>query len=518
MTKRYCTRFSTFAAWPVIALLFSTTSSFAGVAEEDSTAKRIIRADVVALDQAIWANRLGAHMPEGMMFALRGDVVPMDCPVDANGNDEMSDAACNTPLQAGAVRLRSYKRPRPLVLRANVGDELRISFTNLLSPTGFTGQPANLRDVAFHVVGLELLGSIASDGSWVGQNASSLASPGKTHAYRYFASAEGVFYAYSQANLPFTGLIGNGLFGSVNVQPEGAQWYRSQVTRDQFDAATITCTTLKPGTTRSRFERAQSNEDGSHPCDRLPENMALFKKVIEEPSHPKYGEQMVSVQNEPLWTLVTYIPSRSNAQTIKRAVVVMMDDVARRSDAGQAASQANFVRLYTAETHHPIVDYYARSGGEPVLAMLKSDGDNHQIVHSDLTAIITGPDAGRFPYSNLSPSFRANPASPDRRQPYREFTINYMTFPNTQAFPQYTDQPGLGDMLPAGGDLFGINYGMAGIGSEILANRLGVGPMGNKDAVDLKYEEFFLSSWSVGDPAMIVDYPANIAGKKATKA
>ena len=75
---------------------------------------------------------------------------------------------------------------------------------------------------------------------------------------------------------------------------------------------------------------------------------------------------------------------------------------------------------------------------------------------------------------------------------------------------------------------FGINYGIAAIGPEIVANRLGVGPMGNaqqpkgksgpdtapqanqtNDAVDLKYEEFFLSSWSVGDPAMIVDVPAN---------
>src|SRR5262249_36517759 len=58
-------------------------------------------------------------------------------------------------------------------------------------------------------------------------------------------------------------------------------------------------------------------------------------------------------------------------------------------------------------------------------------------------------------------------------------------------------------------DGFGINYGLAGIGSEILANRLGVGPMGNQDAVDLKYEEFFLSAWAVGDPAMVVDVPAN---------
>ena len=57
---------------------------------------------------------------------------------------------------------------------------------------------------------------------------------------------------------------------------------------------------------------------------------------------------------------------------------------------------------------------------------------------------------------------------------------------------------------------------MAGIGSEILASRLGVGPMGNKDAVDLKYEEFFLSSWAVGDPAMVVDVPANASNQAVT--
>jgi hypothetical protein len=63
--------------------------------------------------------------------------------------------------------------------------------------------------------------------------------------------------------------------------------------------------------------------------------------------------------------------------------------------------------------------------------------------------------------------------------------------------------------LGVSGEGFAINYGCAGIGSEVMANRLGVGPMGNPDAVDLKFEEFFLSSWACGDPAMVVDVPAN---------
>src|SRR4029078_7545353 len=76
----------------------------------------------------------------------------------------------------------------------------------------------------------------------------------------------------------------------------------------------------------------------------------------------------------------------------------------------------------------------------------------------------------------------------------------------TQAFPVFTD-PTMQQMMVAGQDAFAINYGTGGIGAEIFANRMGVGPMGA--CVDCKFEEFFLSAWSVGDPAMLVDTPAN---------
>ena len=69
-----------------------------------------------------------------------------------------------------------------------------------------------------------------------------------------------------------------------------------------------------------------------------------------------------------------------------------------------------------------------------------------EIVHSDLTALITGPNADRFPYTNVSPSFRQNPASPDRRQPYREFTIHYHNANPVQAFQAFYD-PGLANTL-----------------------------------------------------------------------
>lgn len=50
----------------------------------------------------------------------------------------------------------------------------------------------------------------------------------------------------------------------------------------------------------------------------------------------------------------------------------------------------------------------------------------------------------------------------------------------------------------------GINYGASGVGPMVVANRKQIGPA--RDCVECKLEEFFLTSWVNGDPAMIVGY------------
>jgi hypothetical protein len=154
---------------------------------------------------------------------------------------------------------------------------------------------------------------------------------------------------------------------------------------------------------------------------------------------------------------------------------------------------------------HPIICYDAvyppghPRAGEPVLKLVH----NGEIIHSDLNVLITGPNKGRFPTG----FYRANATEPDRDQPFREFTVVYHDeIKAVQAFPQFENSP-LSHTLHSVRDAFAINYGTGGIGSEILANRLGVGPMAN--CTECKYEEFFLSAWAVGDPAQIVDVPAN---------
>ena len=129
------------------------------------------------------------------------------------------------------------------------------------------------------------------------------------------------------------------------------------------------------------------------------------------------------------------------------------------------------------------------------------------------------------------PGLRGNPSYPERSQPFREFAIHYHDdFVGTQAFAPFRKHGDGNDdamtyTLQGSRDFFAINYGMAGIGAEVWANRIKVGPM--HDCATCRFEEFFLSSWAVGDPAMVVDIPANAVdpatnqikiGPKATKA
>jgi hypothetical protein len=392
-----------------------------------TTCQRQTTAQVVALDQQFFLNRLGALEATGMIYALKQDVVPIP-PA--------------TTLTAGKVQLRSDKRPRPLVLRMNVGDCLTITFTNLLAVPRKDNDQVATRNASIHVMGMQLVQSINDDGSFVGVNPGaigSFAAPGGPPVtYHLFAQKEGGYVMYSTDTVGGEadgGQQSAGLLGAINVEPFGARWYRSQVTKNDMDAATV-----------------------------------------------------------------------------------------GRTAGGQ-----------------PLLDYekpYASGpfAGQPILNMLSP---TNEIIKSDLTAIITGPVAtsgkpGRFPAG----TFFKNPQLPDREQPFREFTIIYHDeIGAVQAFPEFFDPlhnpappgegpiaEGIGFTLHSVVDGFAINYGVGGIGSEIIANRLGVGPMWNCN--ECKYEENFLSSWAVGEPAMVVDIPANtrdaqgnvIRGPKATKA
>ncbi|MEM7354438.1 MAG: copper oxidase [Acidobacteriota bacterium] len=377
---------------------------------EPPTCRRQLSANVVALEQPYFLNRLGTTMPHGMLFSLERDVVPSRPEED---------------LGPGNAELRPGKRPRPLVLRMNVGDCLEIRLRNLLSPERPSEQHHATRSASIHVYGMQLVTSMADDGSFVGSNPSSLAAPGEEKIYHLYAEHEGTFLLSSTAaTFGGDGAGGHvlaGLFGAVNVEPAGAEWYRSQTTREDLEAV-------------------------------------------------------------------------------------------RRTTDGQTVFdyQARY------PTGHP-------RAGTPILAMLDSNGE---IVHSDLTAIITGPDAGHFleAHSSAVGAKTGADALPKDRRPFREVTLIYHETWGARQGLWWLGSTGLRTALDPGNDIMGINYGSAGLSGRIMANRIGLGPAW--DCVECKYEEFYLSAWASGEPAMIVDVPANaldaggyiITGPKATKA
>ena len=452
---------------------------------------RTIVVNLVAIDQVIQQNRLGAVLTQGKMYALGVDVVPSSTGYDAYGNDlpikfKLAD------LKPGQVRLRSGKRPRPVTLRANEGDILEIHFFNLLSSGAAT---------------LEILGM-----QWLDATNNKSVESGASHVFRFYASAEGTFMLMSPDSKSFPHTANDyGLFGAVNVQPKEAEYYRSQVTRKDLEFATLRVNPHFNAYFEEALMGAKKDMILSADTFGLPAGLEIRQILSSQSTKSDKANYAKSASYE------LRFPANDLHEVTLLAEVNIADDRYLSSPSGQPL--INYDAVYPQS--HP-------RAGFPVLNMLKALSNNRfELVHSDLTAIITGPNAGRFPYYLNSPSFRENPATPDRRQPYREFTIMYHISSNTtQAFaPFQDDNDPLYYTLHAGRDAFAINYGIAGIGPEIYANRIGVGPQGiNRDGVDLKFEEFFLSSWAVGDPAILVDIPANIVGSdpyrpnRATKA
>jgi hypothetical protein len=423
---------------------------------------RELSANVVALDMPLMFNRLGAQNINGMMYALRGDVVSKSFPHSPIGD-------VGTPAEelalAGNVTLRPDKRPRPLVLRMGAGDCMTITLTNLLAVTANPFGPVQTRsgidfnlniddqvaarDISLRFQGTELVNNISDDGSFVGENASSLVSPGATRTFTIYAPKDGAFLGVSYGGTiggeGLGGQTADGLWAVLNVNAKGAAFYRSQL----------------------------SNED-----------------------------------------LLLSLDHNGGA---------LVDGVYQ---------DANFDG-YVDKTGHPIINYEARypntppwslegKGDKPIINMF----DGTELVHTAIDAIVayggkdfvmqapgTGPhasDIGHFPpeiYPLENVGVR-NPTVPNRLEPFREFTVAFHDEVGTkQAFPKWFEDPVLKFTLHGVRDSFMINYGSGGIGSEIIANRLGVGPM--HDCVNCAYEEFFLTSYTVGEVGQLTDIPAN---------
>jgi FtsP/CotA-like multicopper oxidase with cupredoxin domain len=159
--------------------------------------------DVTAIDVDIPVNRFGDHDPQGVMYALT-DAIPAIRHQEQT--QQVSVGLRDDPIQ-------------PLVIRANEGDCVAITFTNAASRGA----------VGMHIDGLRF--AISSSGDQVGSNPSSAAAPGDTVTYRFAVPddrrAEGGHHIHPGPGM--RAAVDHGLFGSLVVEPRGSTYWDASV-------------------------------------------------------------------------------------------------------------------------------------------------------------------------------------------------------------------------------------------------------------------------------------------------
>jgi hypothetical protein len=449
-----------------------------------------ITADVVVFDSPTVFNRLGAQNPNWITYTLRRDAIYMNRgnPDDPQNGMPLTLVSKDPSLLVGNVELRPDKRPRPLVLRSVAGACLDIKFQNFLDPqpnpnknrpirvqqlieerfldkgfncadpnadqiladltaSGATGLDERFacalvnddqvagRCAGIHAQGVELRGAMKDDGSLVGNNhpmadidpmgvcsplagvstdpVGGLVAPGGNITYELFTPAEGAFIINSYgAQLGSEASSGNtalGMFGALNVQPKGARMYRSQVTEEELRLAT---------SGYAPSDCAAAGKDGH-----LYDDPTTAVDETEDNKLPLAGETVG-------------VTCSAGGQPI-----------------------INYEAIYPV-TIEPSVWNAEDKAGRPILNMLQGPGcdtadwTSCDLVHSDINAIIAGPDAdgswtsacasgnadspaSDCPYP-LESVGKNNPQLPNRIGAFREFTS---VFHDEQTNSQVTGIP-----------------------------------------------------------------------------
>lgn len=423
---------------------------------------RTICADVVALDQMLVYNRFGSFNPFGMIFALRNDVVPMSAPIRASRADECDEKLGTETLagdlRAGEVRLKDCKRPRPMVLRANVGDVLHVRMTNLL----IEHQPGLSAD--FCRIDRTQGAGATTPRPAVSTNATATHGPALCPQL-----GRGDAGQDEGGDWPRTRGMNFAVQGLLAFDPAGGQ----------PDPACLGLTALLPGQSGDcyyRIERegpffltstaAPSGGEG----DGGSMTHGLFGAVLAQKTGSEWFRSQIST--------TAFLAFRQNFQDRG----VLADVVSGAFDLGAYRETRD-------------------EDGQPVLAMLRDEGNGaFQLVHSDLNAVVANP------------ALAGDPRNPGPQSPaaFREFGIFFHDELKT-FFTQNFEELQNFSQLAGVRDGFAINYGASGMGAILLANRKGIGP--SAGCAECLYEEFFLTSWANGDPALLEQYsddPSNV--------
>lgn len=463
--------------------------------------QRIVHADIVALDHLLVYNRFGSFNPFGMIFALRRDVTSMS-QISERPSADLCAAltgaeAGEGKLEPGEARLRDCKRPRPLVLRANAGDILEITLTNLLRPDqpgvssafatppqkpgiGFCEEKAAGDGVAIAPVRPDIrtaFGNIqcAKTAEELAQEAQAGSRPG--------------------TDWPLTRGLSLVIPGLEPIPADGGKIHGACTGLDAIKPGeSVTCRwqLLREGT--HLFSSLAAPAGGEGDAGSL--GHGLFGALIVEATGSRaFRSQVSRTAFERVW------PSRSGAVQHARADAVDFNLAVPDSEAASRVSKPVNGEAFAC----------GGAGTTPILSMRRPCATRggkivEEIVHGDLNAVIV-PPAGDLKTidedtpENLRREWRQ---AHEAQQPFREFTVIFHDELKTY-YAEDLKQLGMFGQLSGVRDGFAINYGASGVGSAMLANRLGIGPAAN--CAECLYEEFFLESWANGDPALLEAFP-----------
>lgn len=437
--------------------------------------RRVVCADVAAFDQMLVYNRFGSYNPFGMVFGLRGDLMPANVPPsstraehcdDEDGTDKTFDPSALTP---GNVRFKDCKRPRPLVLRANEKDLLHLRVTNYLHP----GQPEHSetfcrqKDTPEGTFGRQVRNVVSEgDAPRVAHGEAACLEGSKEQEARYASDPEAADWPKTRGlNFAIQGLIAVPSPFAPDAEESLADLQVCQGTRS-----------IEPGEHADCFYEIDRTGTYFLSSNAAPAGGEGFGGSI---THGLFGAVVVEDTGT----------SWYRSQVSREAFDLAWD---RASNGVRHARDGE-------------VDYEKKVGDVPVLNMAapRNGGSIEsgpvEIVHSDLNAVVH------------SPAIPPQDGKPGRDEiSFREFSV----FFHDELKSFYTRNfEELGQMGQFAGvrDGFGINYGASGMGTLLLANRKNIGP--SRDCVECLYEEFFLTSWANGDPALLeryVDDPSNV--------
>lgn len=429
---------------------------------------QMLQADVVAIDHPMVFNRLGAQNVNWMMYALRHDVIDLKSgkplTYSKEGNQLFGEVVTRTSSRD--IALRPDLRPRPLVLRVAEGGYLKVRLTNLLEEKAVPPHenPAN----PFNSFPDPL--------------------PNLDHPMEHAAKDP----AGTPDEQRVTHIDDQVASRAVGFHPQGLELVRNIDDDSSYVGANPNNSLAKPGETKEY-------------CFYAPQQGAY---LVSNPGAVFGGEGTSGNSGVGLFGVVAVQPKKAR---FYRAQVT--EEELRLATAGVTPTGQPIVNY---DATYPAGSPWSDEGksGFPILNMVHKG----RIIHGDINAIIVGPEKdGRFPRETypierdvvLTSGIARNPTVPNRLEPFREFvSVFHDENAVTQAYPYFFEHPELSHTLHGVRDAFMINYGSGGIGAEIIANRLHSGPM--HDCLDCAYEEFFLSSFVVGDSAMIVDHPANM--------